>query len=123
MRGPLARRDIPSGRTRSAVFDELVAGVLHQFQRSFGPQISHVTVLVEDVPSRGLLAGLDASDTPPTSSSHPARGSAPPQVTIYRRPITRRSTSPAMTRELVVEALVHEFSAVLGVRPDDIDPR
>jgi predicted Zn-dependent protease with MMP-like domain len=47
----------------------------------------------------------------------------PPRIVLYRRPLAARADSEEELGELVFEVVVEEFARLLGIDPEDVDPR
>lgn len=119
MRGALAPGSTRLSRSRTQVFDEIVAGAVDRLERRLGDQLGGTEFLVEDVPPPAMLVG--GPGDPPLASTIAPIGARPPQVVVYRRPVARRSGDLQTTRQLVWEVLVDEVAGIVGVDPEDID--
>ena len=52
-----------------------------------------------------------------------AQGRTPARIVIYRRPVHTRAMSDADLAALVTEVVTEQIAALLGVEPEDLDPR
>ena len=130
MRGPLARPPVPLARSRREDFDDLVLDAAEDVAARVAARpelaaaarvdITDVVLVVEEVPR--LLPG-DDPDVVPLGHVEDATARTPPTVVLYRRPIEARAARGDDRTELVQDAVVDHLADLLGLDPDDLDPR
>ena len=125
LRGPLAPPNVPLHRTRAETFDDLVLACVERLEPAWGEALADVDVVVLDVPppqpaARGL-PGDATSDPVPLGRAVPRHGTHRARLVLYRRPIELRADD--RLPELVAEVVVEQVAALLGRRPEEIDPR
>lgn len=119
LRGPLLPSGVPSARSRSEQFDDLVLEAAERVARRAPDLLRDVEFAVEDVPAVGP-AGTDGGPAIPLAVAsvlgHRIR------VVVYRRPLEVRARDREDLADLVVEVLVDEIADALQVDPASIDP-
>jgi predicted Zn-dependent protease with MMP-like domain len=119
---------VPSYRTRSERFDDLVLLAVTQLEPRWEAELSGVEFAVEEIPPADLasddpepvpLARLDPGSADAGDPEHPAR---PARIVIYRRPLMARSDGEDELGELVLDVVVEEFARLLGLDPQVVDP-
>ena len=122
MRGPgVVPRDpgTPERPTRRERFDSLVLDLVTDLESRWGDRLGLVEYAVEDTP----LLPDDWGDTVPLSSLIRGSGITPTRLVIFRRPIEHRSDSRADLEAMVLTVVVEQMAELLGLPPEDIDPR
>jgi predicted Zn-dependent protease with MMP-like domain len=131
LRGPLAPREVPVGRTRAERFDELVLDAFERVAERWGAELAGVEVLVEDVPPVAAdPGGGPGSDPAPDATADPVRlGRTEPatrrraaRLIVYRRPIEARARESRDRGDLVHDVVVGLVADLLGLEPEQIDP-
>lgn len=123
MRGPgvLPRQpgvpQLPTSRER---FDELVLDVVKAIDRRWSDRLGLVEYAVEDAPRIP-----DDWDSPhvPLSSLVRGTGARPTRLVLFRRPIEHRCETRADLAAMVLTVLVEQVAELLGIDPEDVDPR
>ena len=107
--------------TRAQRFDDVVLDAMSRLERRSGASPSH-----DPARRRG---GATQRPGPwehrqvPLGRMFPATATAPYQVVVYRRPITTRCRDEADVIALVTSVLTEQVAGVLGVTPEQLDPR
>jgi predicted Zn-dependent protease with MMP-like domain len=119
---------VPSYRSRSERFDDLVLLAVTQLEPRWEAELSGVEFAVEEIPPADLasddpepvpLARLDPGSADAGDPEHPAR---PARIVIYRRPLMARADGEEELGELVLDVVVEEFARLLGLDPQVVDP-
>ncbi len=128
VRGRLLPPSVPSYRTRSQQFDDLVLDAVGRLEGRWETELTRVEFAVQEVPEAEELADdsgpLPLSRTVPEApeSRDPARPAAPARIVVYRRPLLARSESDSELGELVFDVVIEEFARFLGLDPEVVDP-
>lgn len=123
MRGPgiVPREPGVSQRpTRRARFDHLVLQIVTEIDARWQGELGLVEYAVEDTP---LLPDDWGVETVPLSSLIRGTGGDPTRLVLFRRPIEHRCESRADLEALVLTVIVEQVAELLGVPPEEIDPR
>ena len=59
----------------------------------------------------------------PLGRLFPAQGKLPPRIVVYRRPIESRAHDTRELTAIVQDVVVEQVAALLGVTPEQLDPR
>ncbi len=120
-RGPLLPRHVPAWRSRAERFDDRVLDTVEVLERRWSKELDGVEFAVEDVPP---------SDPAPWEHKEvslgrffPADGKLPPRIVVYRRPVETRALDARDTAALVHDVVVEQVAHLLGLTPEQIDPR
>ncbi|MCQ4046450.1 metallopeptidase family protein [Streptantibioticus rubrisoli] len=120
MRGPLAPPQVPLSVSRSDAFDDLVRDAAERLERRW-PQLAEVEFAVQDVPPPspdidsvplGQLITAGASGRGPRN-----------RIVVYRRPVEIRAKGRDERALLVHEVVVEQVAELLGLSPENVDPR
>ncbi len=106
-------------QTRRDEFDEFVLDAAARLESTCGRAFPTVEFAVEDVP-RGP-APWDRREVP-LARLYPAMPSRPARIVIYRRPVETRAPGPPDLAALVADVVTEQVAALLGVRPEELDP-
>jgi hypothetical protein len=106
-------------RSRRDEFDEFVLDAAERLEATCGRAFPVVEFAVEDVP-RGP-APWDRREVP-LGRLYPATSSRPARIVVYRRPVETRVSDPRDVAALVSDVLTEQVAALLGVRPEELDP-
>ncbi len=123
MRGPgIVPRDpaVPERPTRRERFDRLTLDVVRELDARWHHQLGLVEYAVEDTP---LLPDDWGDDTVPLSSLIRGSGAEATRLVIFRRPIEHRCENRAELAALVLTVVVEQIAELLGLPPEDVDPR
>lgn len=118
LRRPLLTPATPAYRTRSELFDDLVADAADRLALRWAQQWGKVEFGVEDVPPSDPAPWEQGV---PLGRVLPGEYGAPTRIVMYRRPLEQRATPddlPALVRDILAEQVAH----LLSLRPDEVDP-
>ena len=123
MRGPAVLPQVP-GRpetpTRADRFDALVLASVTGIEDRWRERLGLVEYAVEDAPQVG--ADWGGSPVPLSALVH-AAGATPARVVLFRRPLELRAEDREDLQALVHAVLVEQVAILLGLAPEDVDPR
>jgi predicted Zn-dependent protease with MMP-like domain len=123
MRGPavIPRQpgvpELPTARER---FDELALDIVSSVDQRWQDRLGLVEYAVEDTPQ--IPDDWD-SPTVPLSSLVRGSGTTPTRLVLFRRPIEHRVENRADLEALLLTVIVEQMAELLGIDPDDVDPR
>jgi predicted Zn-dependent protease with MMP-like domain len=123
MRGPSVvprSPGTPELPTRRERFDELALGIVTSVDRRWQDRLGLVEYAVEDAPQ---VPDDWTPDQVPLSSLVRGSGATPTRLVIFRRPIEHRAESRADLEALLLTVVVEQVAELLGLDPDDVDPR
>lgn len=123
MRGPgVMPRQLgtPATRTQRERFDAVVLDAVTAVEARWHTRLGLVEYAVEDTP----LVPDDWDDTEvPLATLVRGSGSTPSRLVLFRRPIEHRCDDREELRALVLTVVVEQVAALLGMDPEDVDPR
>ncbi|MCZ4100106.1 metallopeptidase family protein [Streptomyces sp. SID13666] len=127
MRGPIAPPQVPLALTRADAFDDLVRDAADRLERRW-PQLADVEFAVQEVPlvsDEGKPATPDdsADGSVPLGRLISGRKDAPNRIVVYRRPVEIRAKSHDERAMLVHEVVVEQVAELLGLSPENVDPK
>jgi hypothetical protein len=118
---------VPIGRSRAAVFDDLVLDAIEDLERNWSGELAGVEFAIEDVPppgrvefdpdtvhDRGIALGRLYRNGFGTITK--------PVVVIYRRPLEARAADLIDRSDLVFAVVTELVAELLGKDVDDLDP-
>jgi len=118
--GPLSPHGLQYPGTAAERFDALVLDVVEELAKRWGDRWGALEFGVEETP---LIPTGWAPDEVPLATSVPAAPGRPPRIVLFRRPIELRApTRPELTA-MVLAVLVEQLADLLGVPPQEVDPR
>jgi predicted Zn-dependent protease with MMP-like domain len=123
MRGPAVLPRTPGTpelRTRRERFDELVLDVVTELDERWQEHLGLVEYAVEDAPP--IPDDWD-TDRVPLASLVRGSGTTPTRLVVFRRPIEHRSAGREDLERLVLCVVVEQLAELLGIDPDQVDPR
>jgi zinicin-like metallopeptidase len=121
--GPHSPQGVPADRSRRDRFDALVLSAVAELEAWWPAELAEVEFGVEEVPwveDDWQPAEVPVATLVHRSSRRPAR------IVVYRLPIrtrAHRAARPAIERDLVYAALIHQVAELLGRPPHEIDQR
>ena len=121
MRGPLAWPAVPAMTSRRQRFDDLVLDSAARLEGTLGNRLDQVEFAVEDVPPADPAPW--ESGGVPLGRAFPAHGRTPARVVVYRRPVESRAESQRELSLIVQDIVVEQVAGLLGMSPEDLDPR
>jgi predicted Zn-dependent protease with MMP-like domain len=119
MRGPIAPPQVPLAVSRADAFDDLVRDAADRLERRW-PQLSDVEFAVQEVPWPQDGTGDDAV---PLGRLVAAAKGRPSRIVVYRRPVEIRAKSRDERALLVHEVVVEQVAELLGLSPENVDPK
>ena len=119
-RRPMFGMRLPRYRTRSGMFDDMVAGNLKRLNGAWPELLQPVQFAVEDVPASDPSPWEDE----PTclSRSFPASHGIPARIVLYRMPMQMEARNRMELQMLIRDELVSRIAELYGRRPEEIDP-
>ena len=110
---------LPRYRTRSGIFDDLVAAHIRRLAEAWPDLIKPVQFAVEDVPPSDPVPW----ETEPSLNSRafPADHGAPARIVLYRMPLQSRTRGRDELQWAIRDELVIRLAELYGRRPEEID--
>jgi predicted Zn-dependent protease with MMP-like domain len=121
LRGQLIPRGVPAWRSRAQRFDDLVLDAVENLETRWGSQLEGVEFAVEDVPPSDPSPWEHGEV--PLGRFFPSQGELPPRIVVYRRPVETQAGEPRDVGELTQSVVVEQVAHLLGLPPDQVDPR
>ncbi|MGH3485725.1 MAG: metallopeptidase family protein [Nocardioidaceae bacterium] len=121
--GPHSPDGVPADRSRRERFDALVLRAVADLETWWPAELADVEFGVEEVP------WVDDDWRPeqvPVATLVRRSNKRPARIVVYRLPIRARAlreARPALERDLVYAALIHQVAELLGRTSDEIDRR
>ena len=109
----------PAGTTSRALFDALVLEAVRLVEERWHDHLGLVEYAVEDTP----LVPDDWDAGVPLASVVRGQGATPSRLVLFRRPLEHRADTREELRALVLTVVVEQVAELLGMDPDDVDPR
>lgn len=125
MRGPIAPPQVPLALSRADAFDDLVRDAADRLERRW-PQLADVEFAVQEVPwplDAAPDGGDVSDDSVPLGKLMAGRKGSPNRIVVYRRPVEIRAKSREERALLVHEVVVEQVAELLGLSPENVDPR
>jgi hypothetical protein len=130
LRGLLAPPGVPLRRSRAQQFGDLVVEAIARLEPRWEAELSRVEFAVQEVPDGDLPDGdlpdgerdavpLARLDPGPEDPRDPGHG---PRIVLYRRALLARADNEEELADLVLDVVVEEFSRLLGLDPEIVDP-
>ena len=111
---------VPERPTRRERFDRLVLDIVTEIDARWHKQLGLVEYAVEDTP---LLPDDWGEETVPLSSLVRGTGGDATRLVLFRRPIEHRCESRTELEAMVPTLVVEQVAELLGLPPEDVDPR
>lgn len=120
VRAPMFGTRLPRYRTRSGMFDDMVAAQIRRLAGAWPQLVRPLQFAVEDVPPSDPAPWEDE----PNSFSHafPAAHGVPARIVLYRMPIQSRARGRDELQWAIRDELVGRIADLYGRRPEEIDP-
>ncbi len=112
---------MPAMSSRAERFDDVVIDAASRIESRWKGAFPHFELAVEEVPPSDP-APWEVAEVP-LGRLFAAQGRTPARIVIYRRPVHTRAMSDADLAALVTEVVTEQIAALLGVEPEDLDPR
>jgi predicted Zn-dependent protease with MMP-like domain len=110
----------PGLRSPRERFDQLVLDVVTDIDQRWQDRLGLVEYAVEDAP---LIPDDWSTTTVPLSSLVRGTGARPTRLVLFRRPIEHRAESRSELEALVLTVVVEQVAELLGIDPEQVDPR
>jgi predicted Zn-dependent protease with MMP-like domain len=111
-------------------FEQLVADALASIPRRFRDALQNIAIVVEDEPSRELLAELDIEPphtllglyqgTPLTARGWDAGNMLPDRILIFQGPHERAVRTEAALAAEIADTVIHEIGHYFGMSEEEI---
>ena len=126
LRGRLVPATVPLSRTRAEIFDDLVLDAVESLESRYAKDLAGVEFAVEDVPPELNVYDSDVLEDGEVPLARllpgrPGRGTVPPRIVLYRRPLEFRAIDREDLADLVQNVIIEQVANLLGVDPDDLD--
>ncbi|HEX6497808.1 MAG TPA: metallopeptidase family protein [Micromonosporaceae bacterium] len=126
LRGRLVPATVPLSRTRAEIFDDLVLDTVEGLERRYAKDLAGVEFAVEDVPPDLNVYDSDVledGDVPLARllPGRPGRGTVPPRIVLYRRPLEMRAVDRDDLADLIHDVIVEQVANLLGIDPEDLE--
>lgn len=108
--------------SRREQFDDLVLDSAERLDPALQARSMKVEFAVEDVPPSDP-APWEEEEGVPLGRLFPGRASSANRVVVYRRPVESRAGDERELAIIVHDVIVEQVSALLGVPPEEVDPR
>ncbi len=112
---------MPLALSRADAFDDLVRDAADRLERRW-PQLADVEFAVQDVPWPQDGAPADG-DPVPLGRLIGAAKDRPSRIVVYRRPVEIRAKNRDERALLVHEIVVEQVAELLGLSPENVDPK
>ena len=122
-RGPSVVPQVPGTQVRPTErmrFDALVLDVVRMLDERWHSRLGLVEYAVEDTP---WVPDDWSEDGVPLATLVRGSGATPSRLVLFRRPIEHRCDDRVELRALVFTVVVEQIADLLGMDPDDVDPR
>lgn len=119
-RTPMFGTRLPRYRTRSGMFDDLVAAHLRRLAAAWPELVKPVQFAVEDVPPSDPVPWQTKPEL--GSQCFPAARGVPARVVLYRLPLQSHCRSRKELQWAIRDELVMRIGELYGRRPEEIDP-
>ncbi|HJE21223.1 metallopeptidase family protein [Bifidobacterium pullorum] len=120
IRTPMFGVRMPRYRTRSGMFDDMVAAQIRRLNGAWPELIGPLQFAVEDVPPSEPAPWEPRRSC--SSQCFAAGHGVPARVVLYRMPIQSRSRSKLDMQLIIRDELVGRIGELYGRRPEEIDP-
>ena len=120
MRTPMFGIRMPHYRTRTGMFDDMVAAQAQRLGQAWPELIRPLQFAVEDVPPSDPAPWEDATSM--LSRSFPASHGIPARVVLYRLPIQTGTRNRIDLQFVIRDELVMRVAELYGRRPEELDP-
>ena len=119
-RTPMFGTRLPRYRTRSGMFDDMMAAQIRRLNDAWPQFVRPVQFAVEDVPPSQPAPWETEPDL--NSQYFPSSHGVPARIVLYRMPIQTLATSRIDMQLIIRDELVGRLADLYGRRPEEIDP-
>ena len=119
-RTPMFGTRLPRYRTRTGMFDDMVAAQIRRLGQAWPELIRPLQFAVEDVPPSNPTPWQTEPNM--TSQCFPASHGIPARVVLYRMPLQTEAPTKLELQLAVRDELVARIAELYGRRPEEIDP-
>ncbi|NMM99539.1 peptidase [Bifidobacterium sp. DSM 109958] len=119
-RRPMFGTRLPRYRTRSGMFDDMVAAQLKRLGQAWPELVQPIQFAVEDVPASDPSPWEDEPNM--LSRAFPASHGIPARIVLYRLPIQMETRDRTELQFIIRDELVARIAEQYGRRPEEIDP-
>ena len=119
-RTPMFGTRLPHYRTRSGMFDDMVAAQIRRLNGAWPQFVQSVQFAVEDVPPSQPAPWEDHPEL--NSQCFPASHGVPARIVLYRMPIQAVARSRMDMQLVIRDEVVARLADLFGRRPEEIDP-
>ncbi|OZG62443.1 peptidase [Bifidobacterium lemurum] len=119
-RTPMFGTRLPRYRTRSGMFDDMVAAQIRRLNGAWPQLVRPVQFAVEDVPPSDPAPW--EIEPRPTSQCFAASHGIPARIVLYRLPLQTHALSRMELQWAIRDELVGRLAQLYGRRPEEIDP-
>lgn len=120
MRTPMFGVRIPRYRTKSGMFDDMVAAQLRRLSGAWPDLMRTVQFAVEDVPPSDPAPWQ--TDPGLCSQCFAAGRGTPARIVLYRMPMQMHARTRMDLQFAIRDELVSRLAELYGRRPEEIDP-
>ncbi|MCI1831370.1 MAG: metallopeptidase family protein [Bifidobacterium sp.] len=119
-RTPMFGVRLPRYRTKSGIFDDMVAAQIRRLNEAWPQLTGPVQFAVEDVPPSQPAPWETDSNT--SSQCFGAGHGTPARIVLYRLPIQMQVTDRLELQWAIRDEIVERLAQLYGRRPEEIDP-
>lgn len=119
-RTPMFGVRLPRYRTRSGMFDDLLAAHIRRLNNAWPELIKPIQFAVEDVPPSDPVPWELEPNV--MSRLFPAAHGMPARIVLYRMPLQSRARNRDDLQWAIRDELVVRMAELYGRRPEEIDP-
>ncbi|MBW3091382.1 metallopeptidase family protein [Bifidobacterium sp. 82T10] len=119
-RTPMFGTRLPRYRTKSGMFDDMVAAQIRRLNGAWPQMVKSVQFAVEDVPPSQPAPWEPEPNF--NSQCFPAAHGVPARIVLYRMPIQAVARGRVDMQLIIRDEVVSRLAELFGRRPEEIDP-
>lgn len=119
-RTPMFGTRLPRYRTRSGMFDDMVAAQIRRLNMAWPELVQPLQFAVEDVPPSTPAPWEDRTNF--NSRCFPASHGIPARIVLYRMPLQAIARGRTDLQLLIRDEVVSRIAELYGRHPEDLDP-
>ncbi|MCH9276974.1 metallopeptidase family protein [Bifidobacterium amazonense] len=119
-RTPMFGTRLPRYRTKSGMFDDMVAAQIRRLNGAWPQMVKSVQFAVEDVPPSQPAPWEPEPNF--NSQCFPASHGMPARIVLYRMPIQAVARGRMDMQLIIRDEVVSRLAELFGRRPEEIDP-